>query len=96
MATVWIKPICQAKGRSVATMPVDRIGYADNPNKTNSYEFVKSYACDCYATANEFVLAKELYEQQIGRSGRNDNMLTYHVWQSFKLGEIHRRRYAFR
>jgi hypothetical protein len=43
MATTWIKPIHKAKGRSVAATLAGSIGYADNPNKTNGYAFVKSY-----------------------------------------------------
>jgi len=42
MATTWIKPLHKAKGRSVAATLADRIGYADNPDKTNSYEYVKA------------------------------------------------------
>jgi len=88
MATTWIKPIHKAKGRSVAATLADRIGYADNPNKTNSYEYVKSYGCDYYTAANEFALSKEIYEQQTGRVGQNGDILAYHVRQSFKPGEI--------
>ena len=88
MATTWIKPIHKAKGRSVAATLADRLGYADNPGKTNSYEFVKSYGCDYYTAANEFALTKQLYEQQTGRGGRSGDILAYHVRQSFKPGEI--------
>jgi len=46
------------------------MGYTDNPDKTNFYEYVKSYGCDYYTAANEFALSKKIYEQQTGRSGR--------------------------
>jgi hypothetical protein len=88
MATTWIKPIHKAKGRSVAATLADRIGYADNPDKTNNYELVKSFGCDYYTAANEFALTKELYEQQTGRGGRNGDIIAYHVRASFKPGEI--------
>ena len=88
MATTWIKPIHRAKGRSVAATLAGSIGYADNPDKTNSYEFVKSYGCDYYTAANDFALTKQLYEQQTGRGGHNGDILAYHVRQSFKPGEI--------
>ena len=71
----------------VATF-AERIGYADNPEKTDGFEFVKSYGCDYFTAANEFALSKELYEQHTGRSGRNGDILAYHVRQSFKPGEI--------
>jgi hypothetical protein len=88
MATTWIKPLHKEKGRSVAAMLKERIGYADNPDKTNSYEFVKSYGCDYYTAVNEFIMSKTLYEQQTGRGSCNGDVLAYHVRQSFKPGEI--------
>ena len=88
MATTWIKPIHKAKGRSVAATLAGSIGYADNPDKTDGYEFVRSYGCDYYTAANEFALVKQLYEQQTGRGGRVGDILAYHVRQSFKPGEI--------
>ena len=88
MATTWIKPIHKAKGRTVAATLAGSIGYADNSAKTNGYEFVKSFGCDYYTAANEFALAKQLYEQQTGRGGRIGDILAYHVRQSFKPGEI--------
>jgi hypothetical protein len=94
MATTWIKPLHKAKGRSVAATLADRLGYADNPGKTNSYEFVKSYGCDYYTAANEFALRKQLYEQQTGRGGRNGDILAYHVRQSFKPGKALEAGYA--
>ena len=88
MATTWIKPIHKAKGRSVAATLAGSIGYADNPDKTDGYEFVKSFGCDYYTAANEFALEKQLYEQQTGRGGQAGDILAYHVRQSFKPGEI--------
>jgi hypothetical protein len=88
MAATWIKPVRKAKGHSTTATLADRIGCADNPNKTNSYKFVKSYGCDYYTAAIEFAMAKELYEQQTGRGERNGDILAYHVRQSFKPGKI--------
>jgi Relaxase/Mobilisation nuclease domain. len=88
LATTWIKPIHKAKGRSVTATLAGSIGYADNPDKTDGYEFVKSYGCDYYTAPNDFALTKQLYEQQTGRSGRAGDILAYHVRQSFKPGEI--------
>ena len=88
MATTWIKPIHKTKRRSVAATLADRIGYADNPDKNNNHEYVKSYCCDYYTAANEFALSKEIYGQQTGRKGRKGDILAYHVRQSFAPGEI--------
>jgi len=88
MATTWIKPIHKAKGRTVAATLAGCIGYADNPDKTNGYEYVKSYGCDYYTAANEFALSKQVYEQETGRGGQNGDIIAYHVRVSFKPGEI--------
>jgi hypothetical protein len=88
MATTWIKPIHKAKGKSVAATLADRIGYADNPDKTDGFEYVKSYGCDYYTAANEFALLKQVYENQTGRDGRSGDIIAYHLRQSFKPGEI--------
>jgi hypothetical protein len=88
IATTWIKPIHKAKGKSVAATLADRIRYADNPDKTDGFEYVKSYGCDYYTAANEFALSKQLYENQTGRAGRNGDIIAYHLRQSFKPGEI--------
>jgi len=65
-----------------------RIYEADISDKTNGYEFVKSYGCDYYTAPNDFALTKQLYEQQTGRCGQVGDILAYHVRQSFKPGEI--------
>jgi hypothetical protein len=67
---------------------IERIGYAENPNKTEDYEYVKSYGCDYAAAANEFALAKTLYEQHTGRVRGGDDIIAFHLRQSFKPGEI--------
>jgi hypothetical protein len=88
ITTTWIKPIHKAKGKSVAATLSDHIGYADNPDKTDGFEYVKSYGCDYYTAANEFALSKQLYENKTGRAGRNGDIIAYHLRQSFKPGEI--------
>jgi uncharacterized protein YbcV (DUF1398 family) len=88
MATTWIKPIHKSKSKSVFATLADTIGYADNPKKSNDFEFVRSFGCD-YATAvNEFALAKTLYEQHTGRVRGSDDIIAFHLRQSFKPGEI--------
>jgi hypothetical protein len=65
----------------------DAIGYADNPEKSNGYEFVKSYGCDYYTAASEFALTKSLYHNVNGREQERD-VIAFHLRQSFKPGEI--------
>jgi hypothetical protein len=88
MATTWIKPIHKSKKRSVVATLIDAIGYADNPDKTGGYEYVKSYSCDYFTAANEFALSKRIYENQTGRGGRNGDIIAFHLRQSFRPGEI--------
>ena len=88
MATTWIKPIHKSKGKSVAQTLTERVGYAENPDKTDGYEYVKSYGCDYATAANEFALAKTLYEQHTGRVRGGDDIIAFHLRQSFKPGEI--------
>jgi hypothetical protein len=88
MATTWIRPVHKGKGKSVTRTLIDTIGYADNPEKSNGYEYVKSYGCDYFTAANEFALAKQLYEQHTGRGRDKGDIIAYHLRQSFKPGEI--------
>jgi hypothetical protein len=88
MTTTWIKPIHKNKGKSVVGTLADSIGYAENPDKTNGFEYVKSYGCDYYTAANEFALAKTIYEQRTGRVRSGDDIIAFHLRQSFKPGEI--------
>jgi hypothetical protein len=88
MATTWIKPIHKSKKRSVAGTLADAIGYADNPVKTGGCEYVKSYGCDYCTAANEFALAKQVYENRTRRGGQSGDIIAFHLRQSFKPGEI--------
>jgi hypothetical protein len=65
----------------------DAIGYADNPEKSKDYEFVKGYGCDYFTAAREFDLTKSLYKNINGREYASD-VIAYHLRQSFKPGEI--------
>jgi hypothetical protein len=87
MATTWIKSIHKHKNSSVIATLADAIGYADNPEKSNGYEFVKSFGCDYYTAASEFALTKSIYTNAIGREQASD-VIAYHLRQSFRPGEI--------
>jgi signal transduction histidine kinase len=87
MATTWIRPVHKGKGKSVTRTLIDTIGYADDPEKSNNFEYVKSYGCDYFTAAGEFALAKQLYEQRTGRGRDKGDIIAYHLRQSFKPGE---------
>jgi hypothetical protein len=60
----------------------------ENPQKTDGGRLVTSYECDARAADVQFMLAKHEYERVSGRSlGKND-VLAYHIRQSFKPGEV--------
>lgn len=88
MATTWIKPIRKNKGKTVAQTIKDRTDYAKNPEKTEAGQLVTGYACDARTVDIEFLLTKQEYERTTGRERGKDDILLYHVRQSFKPDEI--------
>lgn len=87
MATTAFLTIHQNKGKSVAQTIKDRTDYAGNPDKTDSGELVTAYECDPYTVDADFLLAKHQYHTITSRQQGND-VLAYHIRQSFKPGEI--------
>ncbi|MDR0747175.1 MAG: hypothetical protein LBE89_04700 [Helicobacteraceae bacterium] len=53
MTTTWIRPVHKSKGKSVVRTLIDTIGYTDNPEKSNNFEYVKSYGCDYFTAVKE-------------------------------------------
>lgn len=89
MATSWLKPLHIGKRRSVSTAIQDIIGYADNPEKTNSGKLITGYGCDTRVADEEFVLSKRQYEHITGRrQSVQRDVIAYHTRQSFKPGEL--------
>jgi len=102
MAATWIHPIHINKGKTIAQVLSERTGYAKNKEKTSltnavSYaansdktdtgELVTAYGCTVEAADMEFLLSKREYLAITGRTQDND-ILAYHIRQSFKPGEI--------
>ena len=88
MATTRIMPLHSGINRSVAKALKDNIDYMENPLKTDNGEWVSSYECDIRTVDAEFLLSKQKYAALTGRDqGRND-VIAYHVRQSFKPGEV--------
>jgi hypothetical protein len=66
----------------------ERTEYVKDYDKTESGEYIAAFECDERTVDTDFLLSKRLYEQQTGRDqGRND-VIAYHIRQSFKPGEI--------
>ena len=88
MATTRLMPLHVGKGRSVHTAISSIIDYAENPVKTDKGHFVSSYQCSLRFAEKEFLLAKKLYIQKTGRIRGADDVIAYHLRQSFVPGEI--------
>jgi len=86
MATTWIKPI--HAGNSIATTLKLRTEYAKDHEKTDGGEYIAAFECDERTVDADFLLSKRLYEQKTGRNQGKNDVLAYHVRQSFKPGEV--------
>ncbi len=88
MATTRIMPLHTGKGRTERQAVSDIIDYAANPQKTDNGRLVTGFACDSRVADAEFLLAKREYISTTGRVRGVDDVLAYHVRQSFVPGEI--------
>ena len=88
MATTCIMPLHTGKGRTVKRAIRDIIGYVKNPDKTDKGRLVTSYQCNGELADAEFLLAKRQYIAATGRVRGKDDIIAYHLRQSFVPGEI--------
>ena len=88
MATTRLIPLHAGKGRTEGTAIRDILDYSKNPDKTEKGELITSYACDHRTADAEFLLAKREYLERTGRYRGKDDVIAYHVRQSFLPGEI--------
>ena len=88
MATTRIMPLHVGKGRTESRAISDIIDYVANPKKTDNGRLITGYACDSRTADAEFLLAKRQYIAATGRVRGADDVIAYHVRQSFRPGEI--------
>ncbi len=88
MATTRIMPLHVGKGRTVGRAIRDIIGYVQNPDKTDGGRLIACYECDGRTADAEFLLAKRQYIAATGRVRGKDDVIAYHLRQSFVPGEI--------
>lgn len=88
MATTRIMPLHIGKGRTVSSAISDIIDYVQNPDKTDGGRLITGYACDSRTVDAEFMLAKREYISLTGRVRGADDVIAYHLRQSFVPGEI--------
>lgn len=75
------------RGKSLEQCLSDRIGYGENPEKTEDGELISVYECAPETAVTEFLFAKQRYRTITGREQDND-VIAYQIRQSFRPGEI--------
>ena len=88
MATTRLMPLHSGKGRTVAEALGRVTDYVKNPEKTNSGDLVAAYQCNPSIADQEFLFSKRQYAAITGRERKDNNVIAYHLRQSFKPGEI--------
>ena len=88
MSTTRLMPLHIGKGRSFSTAISGIIDYVENPEKTDKGQLVTSYQCNARIADKEFLFAKQCYIQKTGRVRGADDVIAYHLRQSFVPGEI--------
>lgn len=87
MAATRLIPLHIKKGQSLVRCLSDRIGYSQNPEKTEGGELVTAYACTPEFCEQEFLLTKSEYQKITGRKQKHE-VIAYQIRQSFKQGEV--------
>ncbi len=88
MATTRLMPLHTGKSRTIGTAIRDIIDYVENPQKTSHGQLITSYQCDSRIADAEFLFSKRQYIQKTGRVRGEDDVIAYHLRQSFVPGEI--------
>lgn len=87
MAATCIMSIHINKGKTARQSIAARLDYIMNPKKTDGGILVSTYACSPETAADEFMLFRQEYQANTGRTQENE-VIGYHVRQAFKPGEI--------
>ena len=88
MAATRLMPLHSGKGRTEAEA-LDRVtDYVENPEKTNGGDLVTAYQCNPSIVDQEFLFSKRQYAATTGRERKDNDVIAYHLRQSFKPGEI--------
>ena len=88
MATTRLIPLHTGKGRNFSKAIRNVIGYVSNPKKTHQGELVTGFGCNPETADGEFLLMKREYIARTGRLRGKDDVIAYHLRQSFVPGEI--------
>jgi len=76
------------KGQTAGDAIKRALGYIKDPMKTENGILVTSYGCTPQTAEAEFMLMRREYLTITGRRRGKDDVLAYHLRQSFRPGEI--------
>lgn len=88
IATTRLMPLHTGKGRTVARALGRVTAYVENPDKTDGGELISSYQCNADIADKEILFAQRQYENITGRKPKKNDVIAYHLRQSFKPGEV--------
>ena len=88
MAATRIMPIHVGKSGSAQKAISRVIDYVENPEKTKGRQYVSSFQCNPQIAGTEFEFLRNQYQRNTGRSQGENEVVAYHVRQSFTPGEI--------
>lgn len=88
MATTRLMPLHVGKGRTAGIAIAAIIDYVKNPEKTDNGRLITSWQCDSRVADSEFLFSKQQYIRNTGRVRDADDVIAYHLRQSFRPGEI--------
>ena len=88
MATTCLMPLHAGKGRSVGNAISAVIDYIENAKKTDEGRLITSWECNSRIADAEFLYTKREYIRKTGRVRGADDVIAYHLRQSFLPGEI--------
>ena len=88
MATTRLMPLHSGKGRTAAEALGRVTDYVKNPEKTSGGDLVTAYQCNPSIADQEFLFSKRQYAAITGREQKDNDVIAYHLRQSFKPGEI--------
>lgn len=88
MATTCLMPLHAGRKKSVGNSISSVIDYVENPDKTDEGRLITSWECNSRIADAEFLYTKQEYIRKTGRVRGADDVIAYHLRQSFLPGEI--------
>ena len=88
MATTRLMSLHVGKWKTAGDAIKRALGYIKDPMKTENGILMTSYGCTPQTAEAEFMLMRREYLTIAGRRRGKDDVLAYHLRQSFKPGEI--------